>query len=123
MNAATSTTQKPGPTPAVYRVAAQDDVAVALRDLPAGETISVGDRSITLIDAIPRGHKVAIRAVSAGQPVRKYGWPIGRATADITVGAHVHTHNVATLLSGTDEYEYSPTSAHAGSAVNAAATF
>src|SRR5688500_8197030 len=108
MNAATSATEKMQSTPAVYRVAAEDDVAVALRDLAAQETIVVGDRSIVLVDPIPRGHKVAIRAVSAGQPVRKYGWPIGRATADITVGTHVHTHNVTTLLSGTDEYEYAP---------------
>src|SRR5687768_2044666 len=104
MNAATIATDKSkAGTPAIYRVAAEDDVAVALRDLDAQETIVIGDRSIVLVDAILRGHKVAIRAVSAGQPVRKYGWPIGRATADITVGTHVHTHNVATLLSGTDE--------------------
>lgn len=108
MNAATSATENLPSTPAVYRVAAQDDVAVALRDLAAGETIAIAERSLVLVDPIPRGHKVAIRAVSAGQPVRKYGWPIGRATADITVGTHVHTHNVTTLLSGTDEYEYSP---------------
>src|SRR5688572_1638822 len=114
MNAATSATdqspEKSSSTPAVYRVAAEDDVAVALRDLAAQETILVGGRGIVLVDAIPRGHKLAIRAVTAGQPVRKYGWPIGRATADITVGTHVHTHNVTTLLSGTDEYEYAPAS-------------
>lgn len=108
MNAANVTTEPSKPTaPAVYRVAPEDDVAVALRDLTAQETILVGDRHVVLIDPVPRGHKVAVRAVPAGQPVRKYGWPIGRATADITVGAHVHTHNVTTLLSGTDEYEYS----------------
>jgi altronate hydrolase len=124
MNAATLTTEKSNPpTPAVYRVSAEDDVAVALRDLAAHETIVVGDRNIVLVDAIPRGHKVAIRAVSAGQPVRKYGWPIGRATADITVGTHVHTHNVTTLLSGTDEYEYSPSAASATGTAPSAATF
>jgi altronate hydrolase len=123
MNAATLATEKSNPpTPAVYRVAAEDDVAVALRDLAAQETIVVGDRNIVLVDAIPRGHKVAIRAVCAGQSVRKYGWPIGRATADITVGTHVHTHNVTTLLSGTDEYEYSPSApSEAGKAPDAAA--
>src|SRR5688500_1528135 len=122
MNAATSATEKSQSTPAVYRVAAEDDVAVALRDLAARETIAVGDRSIVLVDPIPRGHKVAIRAVSSGQPVRKYGWPIGRATADIAVGTHVHTHTVATLLSGTDEYDYSPAtpSASVAKAPNAA---
>jgi altronate hydrolase len=70
----------------VYRVAADDDVAVALRDLTAQESIAVGDRTIVVTDAIPRGHKLAIRPVSAGQVVRKYSWPIGRATADIAAG-------------------------------------
>lgn len=92
--------------PAVYRVSPEDDVAVALRDLAAQETIAVGDQSVLVTAAIPRGHKLAIRPVSAGQVVRKYGWPIGRATADIAVGSHVHSHNLETLLSGADEYEY-----------------
>jgi altronate hydrolase len=91
---------------AVYRVSTEDDVAVALRDLVAQETIAVGERSVLVTAAIPRGHKLAIRTVSEGQVVRKYGWPIGRATADIEEGSHVHSHNLETLLSGTDEYEY-----------------
>lgn len=92
--------------PAIYRVAADDDVAVALRDLVPQERIAVGDQILEVAEAIPRGHKFAIRSVAAGQPVRKYGWPIGRATVDIAIGAHVHSHNLETLLSGTDEYEY-----------------
>jgi len=103
MNAATPT---PPQVPAVYRVAAEDDVAVALRDLAANETIALSDRSVVVIEPIPRGHKLAVRAVAAGQSVRKYGWPIGRATADIVIGSHVHSHNLETLLSGTDDYEY-----------------
>jgi altronate hydrolase len=98
-------------SPAVYRVAAEDDVAVALRDLAAQETIAVGDRSMVVAEPIPRGHKLAVRAMTAGQSVRKYGWPIGRATADIAVGAHVHSHNLETLLSGTDDYDYQPSGA------------
>lgn len=98
-------------SPAVYRVSTTDDVAVALRDLAAQETIEVGDRSVLVTALIPRGHKLAIRPVSAGQVVRKYGWPIGRATTDIAVGSHVHSHNLETLLSGTGEYEYGGSSA------------
>lgn len=103
MNAAILTPSQP---PAIYRVAAEDHVAVALRDLAANETIAVGERAIEVTESIPRGHKVAIRAVAAGQSVLKYGWPIGRATADIAIGAHVHSHNLETLLSGTHDYEY-----------------
>jgi len=108
MNAPASVASVP---PAVYRVSTEDDVAVALRDLAAQEAIAVGDRSVLVTAAIPRGHKLAIRPVSAGQVVRKYGWPIGKATADIAVGSHVHSHNLETLLSGTDRYEYGGSSA------------
>ncbi|WP_198683027.1 UxaA family hydrolase [Peristeroidobacter agariperforans] len=108
MNAPASVNSVP---PAVYRVSTEDDVAVALRDLAAQETIAIGDRSVLVTAAIPRGHKLAIRPVSAGQVVRKYGWPIGRATADIAVGSHVHSHNLETLLSGADAYEFGGSSA------------
>jgi altronate dehydratase len=76
-----------------------DDVAVALRDLAAGETISVrqGSRVVSAVvrEAIPMGHKLALRAISSGARIRKYGQSIGAATADIAPGAHVHVHNVA----------------------------
>lgn len=54
------------------------------------------------------GHKYALRDISAGEKVIKYGYPIGRATEDIKEGEHVHSHNVKTLLSGTLEYTYEP---------------
>jgi altronate hydrolase len=44
---------------------------------------------------IPAGHKLAIRSVEAGAPVRRYGQIIGFATRDIQAGEHVHTHNLA----------------------------
>ena len=84
---------------AALAVHPDDDVAVALRDLAAGETVPVriGARVVSTVarDAIPMGHKIALRAISTGAPVRKYGQPIGAATADIGPGAHVHVHNVA----------------------------
>lgn len=95
--------------PPAFRVDDNDDVAVAVRALDAGETVVIGGREITLLEPIPRGHKLALRDIAAGEPVLKYGWPIGRATADIGIGHHVHSHNVATGLSGTLDYRYSPT--------------
>lgn len=44
--------------------------------------------------AIPLGHKVAVRAIKAGQGVMKYGSSIGVASADIKAGDHVHVHNL-----------------------------
>lgn len=88
-------------TRAILQIDPKDDVAVALRDLQAGETID----GQAVLQPIPKGHKIALRAVAAGQPVRKYGHPIGRASADIAAGAHVHSHNLATALSGEEGYQ------------------
>lgn len=89
--------------PALFRVDPNDDVAVALRDLAAGEALDVA-----VAEAIPRGHKVALRAIAAGEAVRKFGFPIGRATADIAAGTHVHVHNLATALRERDDYVWRP---------------
>jgi altronate hydrolase len=83
----------------------RDDVAVALSALAAGDGIAQG---VTAAAEIPAGHKVALRAIAKGEPVRKYGWPIGHATADIAAGDHVHSHNLATGLSGLEDYAYAP---------------
>ena len=45
---------------------------------------------------IPIGHKLAIRAMSTGDTVIKYGVDIGRVVADIAVGEHAHVHNIKT---------------------------
>ncbi|HZX92701.1 MAG TPA: altronate dehydratase family protein, partial [Rudaea sp.] len=82
------------------RIAAGDDVAVAIDDLGPGETVCIDGSDITLLEAIARGHKFALRDLAASTVVHKYGFPIGRATAAVACGAWVHTHNLATQLSG-----------------------
>jgi altronate hydrolase len=86
----------------------RDDVLVALRDVQPGETVGTTTESVVARSAVPRGHKVAATAISAGAAIHKYGWPIGRATRDIAPGEHVHTHNLATALSSHEDYTYSP---------------
>lgn len=54
------------------------------------------------------GHKYARRAIRKGQPVIKYGFPIGIATADIAPGERVHCHNLRTALGGARDYAYTP---------------
>lgn len=76
------------------RLHTQDDVAVALRPLTSGETVRVGEQSVTLRADIPMAHKFALKAIAAGTPVRKYGEPIGEARSAIAVGDHVHVHNI-----------------------------
>jgi altronate hydrolase len=61
-----------------------DDVAVAVRDLPDGTA-----------GKVPAGHKAAVRDLETGDLVRKYGQVIGRATRPIRAGEHVHGHNLA----------------------------
>ncbi len=57
---------------------------------------------------ITSGHKYALCDIKAGEPVIKYGFPIGSATCDICKGDHVHTHNVKTRLSDLLTYTYTP---------------
>ena len=80
---------------------AADDVAVALRDLRLGERVRIKEAAalteLAALGDIPLGHKFARRAIAAGEIVRKYGEPIGGATAAIAAGAHVHVHNISSL--------------------------
>lgn len=93
---------------ALHRVDPKDAVATALRDLMAGEQVEGPFGALTLLADVPKGHKVAIRAIAVGAEVVKFGWPIGRATQAIATGEHVHVHNVATLLEGVEDYVYRP---------------
>jgi len=86
-----------GARSAVLVLRAEDDVAVAARDLVPGEEVaagSAGGGSVVVRDAVPRGHKVALRAVATGEPVHKYGQVIGVATREVLPGDHVHAHNL-----------------------------
>ena len=81
--------------PPVLHLAAEDNVGVAVRDLAAGEPFSVGETALCTVEVVPRGHKVALREIAAGEKVLKYAAPIGSATRPIRPGEHVHVHNLA----------------------------
>jgi len=85
----------------LHRLHQTDNVAVALRNLPAGASVTIGDARLTLRENVPFGHKLALTDIAAGQPVIKYGQPIGVATADIPAGAYVHTHNLCSARAST----------------------
>jgi altronate hydrolase len=91
----------------VLQIDPRDDVATALVALAPGDH-ALG---VEVLDEIPAGHKLAVRAVKAGDPVLKYGWPIGHATTDIVPGRHVHSHNLGTSLVGVEAYGYAPVAA------------
>jgi len=78
--------------PPVLLLNPADPLVVATRDLAVGEAVGLGD--ITPSEPIGRGHKLAIKPIESGAPVRKLGQVIGIATKEIAPGQHVHVHNV-----------------------------
>ena len=92
----------------VLVISERDNVATALEPLDAGRTIRSGEAVIILGEAIPRGHKVALRPIDKGQAVVKYGSAIGTASADILAGTHVHTHNVESTRGRGDLHASTP---------------
>lgn len=92
----------------LIRISERDNVAVALTPIHAGETILVGELSVTAREEIPQGHKMALTAISKDESVMKYGFAIGHATEAIEQGSWVHTHNMKTNLEGEIEYTYQP---------------
>jgi hypothetical protein len=82
------------PQPVVMRLSPQDNIAVALRPLKAGETVTLDGVTLTIDRNIAVGHKLAAQAIAAGEIILKYSCPIGTAIRAIAAGEHVHTHNV-----------------------------
>ena len=74
----------------VIRLHPDDGVLIARSSLPAGLVVADG---VTTAERIPAGHKVAIKPIAVGEPIRRYGQIIGFATAPIAPGQHVHTQN------------------------------
>ena len=81
-----------------------DNVAVALEDLSKGDVVE----GVTLSMDIPRGHKIVLSALKAGDNVIKYGYPIGHVTRDAAPGTMVDHSCIKTNLEGLLEYKYQP---------------
>ena len=75
-----------------------DNVATLLKELEAGESlqyvINGKKEALTAKQAIPFGHKIAIKHIQPSEHVVKYGQVIGAATVEISPGEHVHVHNI-----------------------------
>ena len=76
--------------PPVIRLHPDDSVVIARASLLPGAPI--GDNLVAR-QRVPAGHKVAVRAIAAGEAIRRYGQIIGFASAPIGAGEHVHVHN------------------------------
>lgn len=105
----------------------KDNVAVALRPLPAGFAVGLSpatptldpalmdyanlpssQTTLVLSEAIPQGHKFSLCDILQGEAVIKYGYSIGIAQKDIPAGSWVHTHNLKTGLGELLNYTYQP---------------
>jgi altronate hydrolase len=83
------------------KVNAEDNVAVASQIIPSGGAVIVdGQQQTAATQEIPLGHKVALSAMTTGQPVIRYGEPIVEATEAIAIGNHVHVHNTRPIPGG-----------------------
>ncbi|MEA3211501.1 MAG: altronate dehydratase small subunit [Chthoniobacter sp.] len=80
--------------PRLLRLHPADNVLTVIRALEAGERISVEGQEVVVAARLPLGHKLAARAIAAGEKIFKYGAPIGSATQAIAPGDHVHMHNL-----------------------------
>ena len=82
----------------------KDNVVTALTDLKEGEQVnaSLDDISVDVVlrQDVAFGHKYALRDVTKGEEVIKYGMPIGKALSDIRAGEWVHVHNCRSQRAG-----------------------
>ncbi len=91
------------------RLHEDDHVVIALQPFAKGDQLSLeGGYALTLLDEVPKGHKVLTHAVRKGEHVLKFGYSIGVAKEDIEPGSWVHTHNMGTGLKGFLDYSYEP---------------
>jgi altronate hydrolase len=92
----------------MVKIHSLDNVAVALRDLAAGEMLALETQTIELVQPVTRGHKFALQPIAVGEAITKYGLPIGHALEAIAPGEHIHSQNAKTNLSDLDSYQYQP---------------
>ena len=68
--------------PQAIHISPIDNVVVALHPIAKGTLVEVDGLSVTALEDIPQGHKMAVKPIRNGENVIKYGFPIGHATAD-----------------------------------------
>lgn len=83
-----------------------DNVCIAVRNLEAGDKVTVGGRTIRLTGAVRMGHKIALAPITPGAPILRYGQTIGFASQAVEPGQWVHVHNTS-ADKFERQYEYS----------------
>ena len=98
---------------AIVIIHEQDNVAVTIKPVKKGQTVSYGGHDLIVQEDIDKGHKLALRNIAAGENIVKYGFPIGHAVQAVAAGHWLHTHNIKTNLGDILEYKYEPTPPYA----------
>ncbi len=78
----------------ILKIHPDDNVLVALVDLPVGQQITYGADTFTTIDPVPAKHKVAIHDIQADEDIIMYGVLVGKAQHEIKSGGVITTSNI-----------------------------
>lgn len=78
----------------LIRINPADNVYVLCSSIFSGDTEIINGYEVTFNDTLGLGHKIAACQIMKGEKIIKFGVPIGSASADISLGAHVHLHNL-----------------------------
>ncbi len=82
------------------KIAATDNVAVALTDLKAGEQLEIAGKTFTLRSDVSAKHKFALRDLRVRDSVIMYGGVVGEVVSPILSGEAITTANLRHLASG-----------------------
>lgn len=85
---------RPGEVGQFVLLHADDNILVCARSAVAGTAVEIDGETYTLLMDIELGHKIARRALTAGDKVLRYGIAIGSMIAPAAPGEHVHSHNL-----------------------------
>ncbi|MBC8084799.1 MAG: altronate dehydratase [Hymenobacter sp.] len=88
----------------VAKIHPDDNVLVALTDLPIGTPVTYDGFTVTTTDRIPAKHKVALHFLAPGDPVHMYGVLVGKAAQAIAAGGLLTTANMRHATDGYDEH-------------------
>ena len=71
-----------------------DNILVCVAHIYEGDEVVIDGQPVVITRDIEVGHKLARRALSAGDKIYRYGAPIGSMTQAVSLGEHVHMHNM-----------------------------
>lgn len=83
-----------------------DNVAIAARRLEAGAPVEIGGETVVLGTTVPKGHRLAVSTIAAGDPVLSWGYPFGFASTAIAPGDYLCNAKMRDVLQLRDPQDY-----------------